>query len=108
MAVADLAALAVLVGIVLAAVVLAGRPLLARLAARNIRRRTSRVLIVLPGLLVGTAVISSSLVVGDTLSYLFLEDVYARLGAIYVLVSYEFNGQQISFSDTNTTPDASE
>src|SRR5439155_222391 len=81
MAVADLAALAVLVGIVLAAVVLAGRPLLARLAARNIRRRTSRVLIVLAGLLVGTAVISSSLVVGDTLSYIFLEDVYVRLGA---------------------------
>src|SRR5438046_4820342 len=49
MAIADIAALAVLVGIVLAAVILAGRPLLARLAARNIRRRTSRVLIVLAG-----------------------------------------------------------
>ena len=103
MAVADLAALAVLVGIVLAAVVLAGRPLLARLAARNIRRRTSRVLIVLAGLLVGTAVISSSLVVGDTLSYIFLEDVYARLGAIDEIVSNEFNGQLISFSEANAT-----
>src|SRR5437016_7063600 len=103
MAVADFAALAVLVGIVLAAVVLAGRPLLARLAARNIRRRTSRVLIVLAGLLVGTAVISSSLVVGDTLSYIFLEDVYARLGAIDEIVSNEFNGQLISFSEANAT-----
>jgi len=103
MAVADLAALAVLVGIVLAAVVLAGRPLLARLAARNIRRRTSRVLIVLAGLLVGTAVISSSLVVGDTLSYIFLEDVYVRLGAIDEIVSNEFNGQLISFSEANAT-----
>jgi len=103
MAVADLAALAVLVGIALAAVVLAGRPLLARLAARNIRRRTSRVLIVLAGLLVGTAVISSSLVVGDTLSYIFLEDVYVRLGAIDEIVSNEFNGQLISFSEANAT-----
>ena len=103
MAVADLAALAVLVGIILAAVVLAGRPLLARLAARNIRRRTSRVLIVLAGLLVGTAVISSSLVVGDTLSYIFLEDVYVRLGAIDEIVSNEFNGQLISFPEANTT-----
>src|SRR5256886_7865744 len=99
MALADLGALAVLVGIVLAAVVLAGRPLLARLAARNIRRRTSRVLIVLAGLLVGTAVISSSLAVGDTLSYIFLEDVYVRLGAIDEIVSNEFNGQLISFSE---------
>src|SRR5438876_2515235 len=103
MAVADLAALAVLVGIVLAAVVLTGRPLLARLAARNIRRRTSRVLIVLAGLLVGTAIISSSLVVGDTLSYIFLEDVYVRLGAIDEIVSNEFNGQLISFSEANAT-----
>src|SRR6184192_362185 len=103
MAIADIAALAVLVGIVLAAVVLAGRPLLARLAARNIRRRTSRVLIVLAGLLVGTAVISSSLVVGDTLSYIFLEDVYVRLGAIDEIVSNEFNGQLISFSEANAT-----
>src|SRR5216110_3387666 len=103
MAIADIAALAVLVGIVLAAVILAGRPLLARLAARNIRRRTSRVLIVLTGLLVGTAVISSSLVVGDTLSYIFLEDVYVRLGAIDEIVSNEFNGQLISFSEANAT-----
>src|SRR5437773_962984 len=103
MAIADIAALAVLVGIVLAAVILAGRPLLARLAARNVRRRTSRVLIVLAGLLVGTAVISSSLVVGDTLSYIFLEDVYVRLGAIDEIVSNEFNGQLISFSEANAT-----
>src|SRR5947199_9741508 len=97
MAIAECAALAVLVGIVLAPVILAGRPLLARLAARNIRRRTSRVLIVLAGLLVGTAVISSSLVVGDTLSYIFLEDVYVRLGAIDEIVSDVFHGQLVSF-----------
>jgi putative ABC transport system permease protein len=54
-------------------------------------------------LLVGTAVISSSLVVGDTLSYIFLEDVYVRLGAVDEIVSNEFNGQLISFSESNAT-----
>src|SRR3989475_887080 len=79
------------------------RPLLARLAARNIGRRKSRVLIVVAGLLVGTAIISSSLVVGDTLSYIFLEDVYARLDAIDEVVSNSFNGQLFSFAETNFT-----
>src|SRR5436190_941805 len=50
-----------------------------------------------------TAVISSSLVVGDTLSYIFLEDVYVRLGAIDEIVSNEFGGQLFSFAETNLT-----
>src|SRR5437016_10884117 len=103
MALPEIAASAVVVGIVLVSILIAARPLLARLAARNIRRRTTRVVIVLLGLLVGTAVISSSLVVGDTLSYIFLEDVYARLDAIDELVSNTFNGQLFSFSETNFT-----
>ena len=103
MTVPELALFAVVVGIVLAGLLLATRPLLARLAARNIRRRTTRVVIVILGLLVGTAVISSSLVVGDTLSYIFLEDVYVRLGAIDEIVSNEFGGQLFSFAETNLT-----
>src|SRR3972149_5019732 len=103
MALPETAVLAVIAGIVLGVVVIGLRPLLGRLAACNIRRRTSRVLIVVAGLLVGTAVISSSLVVGDTLSYIFLEDVYVRLGAVDELVSNEFNGQLFSFSEMNFT-----
>src|SRR5436309_10390810 len=94
---------AIVIGVVLVAAVVAFRPLLARLAARNIGRRKSRVLIVVAGLLVGTAIISSSLVVGDTLSYIFLEDVYARLDAIDELVSNSFNGQLFSFAESNFT-----
>src|SRR5439155_26202582 len=86
MALPEASAWAIVIGVVLVAVVIGFRPLLARLAARNIGRRKSRVLIVVAGLLVGTAIISSSLVVGDTLSYIFLEDVYARLDAIDELV----------------------
>src|SRR5207244_13465252 len=96
---------AIVIGVVLVAAVLFRSPLLARLAARNIGRRKSRVLIVVAGLLVGTAIISSSLVVGDTLSYIFLEDVYARLDAIDEVVSNSFNGQLFSFAETNFTAD---
>src|SRR5213594_920373 len=103
MALPEASAWAIVIGVVLVTAVVGFRPLLARLAARNIGRRKSRVLIVVAGLLVGTAVISSSLVVGDTLSYIFLEDVYARLDAIDELVSNTFNGQLFSFSETNFT-----
>src|SRR5438309_321343 len=103
MALPETSAWAILIGVVLVAAVVGFRPLLARLAARNIGRRKSRALIVVAGLLVGTAVISSSLVVGDTLSYIFLEDVYARLDAIDELVSNSFNGQLFSFAETNFT-----
>src|SRR5213596_3952859 len=94
---------AVLLGLAFVGFVVGARPLLARLAARNIGRRKSRVMIVVAGLLVGTAIISSSLVVGDTLGYIFLEDVYARLDAIDELVSNTFNGQLFSFSESNFT-----
>src|SRR6266581_3781669 len=103
MALPEASAWAIVIGVVLVAVVIGFRPLLARLAARNIGRRKSRVLIVVAGLLVGTAIISSSLVVGDTLSYIFLEDVYVRLGAIDERVSNAFNGQLFSFGESNFT-----
>src|SRR3989454_32181 len=108
MALPDWSAWAILVGVILAAIVVGLRPLLARLAARNIGRRKSRVLIVVAGLLVGTAIISSSLVVGDTLSYIFLQDVYLRLDAVDELVSNVFNGQLFSFAESNATQIASD
>jgi len=85
------------VGVALA--FLGRRPVLARLAARNIGRRKGRVLIVVAGLLVGTAIIASSLVVGDTLSYIFVGDVYERLDAIDEIVVDEFNGNLLSFPE---------
>ncbi len=86
------------VGLVLVLVLLGLRPLLARLAARNIERRKARVAIVVAGLLIGTAIISSSLVVGDTLRYIFLQDVYVRLDAIDEMVWNSFNGNLNSFN----------
>ena len=84
-------------GLVLILVLLGLRPLLARLAVRNVQRRKARVAIVIAGLLVGTAIISSSLVVGDTLRFIFLQDVYTRLDAIDEMVWNSFNNNLISF-----------
>ncbi len=93
-----LALVALLVGVALVLVLLGLRPLLARLAARNIQRRKARMAIVIAGLLVGTAIISSSLVVGDTLRFIFLQDVYTRLDAIDEMVWNSYNGNLLSFS----------
>ena len=97
MDVALAAFLGLVAGLLLVLVLLGLRPLLARLAARNIERRKTRVAIVIVGLLVGTAIISSSLVVGDTLRYIFLQDVYTRLGPIDEMVWNSFNGNLYSF-----------
>ena len=96
-----LAAFLGLVAVLALVLVLLGlRPLLARLAARNIGRRKTRMAIVIAGLLVGTAIISSSLVVGDTLRYIFLQDVYTRLGPIDEMVWNSFNGNLYSFPES--------
>ena len=90
---------AFLAGLVVILVLLGLRPLLARLAARNIGRRKSRVAIVIVGLLVGTAIISSSLVVGDTLQYIFLQDVNHRLDAVDEIVTNQTAGTSFSFPE---------
>ena len=85
-------------GVALLLLVLA-RPLLARLAARNVGRRKLRVGIVVAGLLVGTAIIASSLVMGDTLEFIFVGDVYIRLDAIDELVRVDSSGALVSFPE---------
>src|SRR2546425_9795146 len=71
MALPDWSAWAILVGVILAAVVVGLRPLLAPLAGRNIGRREARGPVGGAGLLVGPASISSRLRRGGTLSFLF-------------------------------------
>src|SRR2546427_280448 len=108
MALPEASAWAILIGVALMAILIAVRPLLARLAARNIGRRTPGVLIGAAGVLVGTAITASSLVVGNTLSYIFLQDVYLRLDAVDELGSNAFNGQLFSFAESNATQIASD
>ena len=92
--------LAVAGAAVLVLLLAATHPILSRMALRNAFRRKSRVLIVTFGLLIGTAIICSSLGVGDTVEYIFTGDVYDRLGAIDVTVSHEVNGQLFDFPET--------
>ncbi|HEY7587398.1 MAG TPA: FtsX-like permease family protein [Thermoplasmata archaeon] len=98
-----LTAAVLLAGLLVVVMVLALRPLLVRLARRNLGRRKRRVVIVLAGLLIGTAIISSSLVVGDTLRYIFLQDVYVRLDAIDEMVVNGTGGNLYSFPESHFT-----
>ena len=76
------------------------KPMLARMAARNLARRKARVAIAVLGLLVGTAIISSSLVVGDTLNHIFVQNVYDRLDLVDETVSNPVNRNLLSFNES--------
>jgi putative ABC transport system permease protein len=53
-----------------------------KMAVRNFTRRKIQSVIVIGGLMIGTAIISSSLVVQDTMVYMFEIDVYHSLGEV--------------------------
>ncbi len=53
-----------------------------KMAARNFARRKAQSVIVIAGLMIGTAIISSSLIVGDTIGYLNEVEAYRSLGEI--------------------------
>ena len=51
-------------------------PIIAKMGLRNVVRRRTNAMIVVLGLMIGTAIISGSLVVGDTLENMFTKSVY--------------------------------
>ncbi len=65
---------------------LARRPTLRRLAIRNATRRPRETLLVLLGSMLGTAIITSSFVVGDTLHSSIRRMAFTKLGPIDVMV----------------------
>lgn len=73
-----------LLGVAVIALAVAGLALANRvvfkMAARNFARRRAQSAIVVAGLMIGTAIISASLVVGDTMRYIFVNDTYHSLG----------------------------
>jgi len=97
-----LIAVAVVFGVVLVAA--ASRRILLRLSLKNIARRKTRAAIVVLGLLVGTALISSAMVVGDTLEYIFKEDVLQRWGLVDEIVAQETSGVYLPFNESYFPP----
>src|SRR5438874_1532450 len=63
------------------------KPVLRRLAVRNAIRRPREALLVLIGAMLGTAIITSSYVVGDTLRSSIRNNAYTQYGPIDELVS---------------------
>ncbi|MCI4349335.1 MAG: ABC transporter permease, partial [Thermoplasmata archaeon] len=75
--------LLILVGVVALSLALGLRhPLPFRIGMRNVRRGRSRTILLILGLLVGTTIISGSLVVGDTVNQLDLHYTYLALGYV--------------------------
>jgi len=77
--------------IVMAVILIVGamalrRPVFARMAIRNISRRKRFVVIVVSGLLIATAMISGSLVVGDTLDYIIKQETFDNTGEVDIVV----------------------
>ncbi|HVE47638.1 MAG TPA: FtsX-like permease family protein [Acidimicrobiales bacterium] len=63
-------------------VILARRPVLRRLAVRNARRRPREAALVLLGSLLGTAIITGSFIVGDTLEASIRRSAFTQLGPV--------------------------
>lgn len=68
--------------LVLTAIQAIRRPFLRRLAFRNARRRPGEVVLVLIGSLLGTAIITGSYIVGDSLDASLRTSAYAQLGPV--------------------------
>ena len=71
----------ILVALIIAVLAATNR-ILFKMAARNFARRKIQSIIVICGLMIGTAIISSSLVVQDTMVYMFEVDTYRSLGEV--------------------------
>jgi len=74
--------LIVLMMIIGLAVLVATNRIIFKMAVRNFARRKAQSAIVIAGLMVGTAIISSSLVIGDTMSNIFEHGTYKSLGEL--------------------------
>ena len=100
MAVSPLVGLLLLILIVVAivTVVLAARHRLAfRIAMRNVRRGRGRTALLIAGLLVGTTIVSGSLVVGDTVQQLVYHYTYIGAGFDDEAISAESNSGGLGY-----------
>jgi putative ABC transport system permease protein len=101
-----LLALAVLAAAVVAVASLR-RPILARMALRNAFRRPRQTLTVIAGLMIGTAIISSSLVASDSARGAIRGYVYQSLGEVdesVALLGYPFF-PQAAYDEMRSNPD---
>lgn len=73
--------LVIIIVVVIAVLALTNR-IIFKMAVRNFTRRKAQSIIVIAGLMIGTAIISSALVVSDTMTNTFEVDVYRSLGEV--------------------------
>ena len=93
--------LPIVVGVVLALVLFQAlrRPVLRRLAVRDATRRPTETLLVVAGSLLGTALITGSLIVGDTLDHSIKATAFTQLGPVDEVVTVPDAGQAALLED---------
>jgi putative ABC transport system permease protein len=86
------------------------QPVLRRLAVRNAGRRPRETILVLLGALLGTAIITSAYVVGDTIRATTRQGAYARLGPVDELIVAEDAevGEAAHAAITEAAPDGTD
>jgi putative ABC transport system permease protein len=77
--------------------------ILLTMAVRNIVRRKGTTALVIGGLMIGTAIISTSLVVGDTMNNMIVKEATNSLGEVDFAVSAQFEGYRY-FNDSFLNP----
>ena len=102
-------ALLVAIAVVIIIVMLDARRhrVLFTMALRNLARRKGTTALVIGGLMVGTAIISTSLVVGDTMDNMIVKQTTFSLGEVDFGVAARYDGY-VYFNDTYLDPLADE
>ncbi len=76
-------------------------PILFKMGLRNVSRRKVNTLIITLGLMIGTTIISGSLVVGDTLDNMFTKDIYDSYDATdEIIFTFDEVGGYAFFNET--------
>ncbi len=91
--------LIVLLVLAVVGVLVLRRRTLAKMAVRNVWRKRKFTVIITAGLLIATAMISGSLVMADTLSYLIKKDTFDSTGAVDIVISVKDNTSRDVYFD---------
>ncbi len=95
---------AVIIMVILILIDASGNRILFRMSVRNIVRRPGTTALVIGGLMIGTAIISASFVVGDTMDNMITNEVTKGMGQVDFTLHSENIGSVIFYNETDLAP----
>lgn len=94
----------VIIMVILILIDASGNRILFRMSVRNIVRRPGTTALVIGGLMIGTAIISASFVVGDTMDNMITNEVTKGMGQVDFTLHSENIGSVIFYNETDLAP----